>query len=86
MDRRAHREGVYATRGPEQVSRFQAEARLGPSAVLVATFAEDGPLKCRGREVARYSADALHAQIGAVQRFMYCLGRHRPHGDARRVA
>jgi len=212
MDRRAHWEGVYRTKGPEQVSWFQAEARLslelitrhappgaaiadigggasrlvdgllaaghrtvqvldlsaaalaaaqarlGPAAtpvcwvvadvlthdfapasldvwhdravfhfltdladraryvaqvqravrpgglVLVATFAEDGPLKCSGLEVARYSPDALHAQFGAdfgvieshreehhtptgaVQRFTYCLCRHEPPSDARRVA
>lgn len=212
MDRRAHWEGVYRTKGPEQVSWFQAEARLsldlitrhapagaaiadigggasrlvdgllaaghrtvqvldlsaaalaaaqarlGPAAtpvrwvvadvlthdfapaslevwhdravfhfltdqadraryvdqvqravkpgglVLVATFAEDGPLKCSGLEVARYSPDALHAKFGAdfrvveshreehrtpngaVQRFTYCLCRHEPHPDARRVA
>ncbi len=212
MDRRAHWEGVYGTKGPEQVSWFQAEARLsldlitrhapigaaiadigggasrlvdgllaagqravqvldlsaaalaaartrlGPAAatvrwvvadvlthefspasldvwhdravfhfltdpadraryvdqvqravkpgglVLVATFAEDGPLKCSGLEVARYSPDALHAEFGAdfrvieshreehhtpagaVQRFTYCLCRHEPRGDVRRVA
>lgn len=32
--------------------------------VLVATFAEDGPLRCSGLEVARYSPVALHAQFG----------------------
>jgi hypothetical protein len=113
VDRRAHWEGVYGTKGPEQVSWFQAEATLSLDVrhavrpgglVLVATFAEDGPLKCSGLEVARYSPDALHAQFGAdfrvieshreehrtpsgaVQRFTYCLGRHEPHRDARRVA
>lgn len=72
--------------------------------VLVATFAEDGPLKCSGLEVARYAPDALHAQFGAefrvieshreehhtpagaAQRFTYCLCRHEPRGDVRRVA
>lgn len=33
--------------------------------VIVATFAEDGPEKCSGLPVMRYSADALHAQFGA---------------------
>jgi SAM-dependent methyltransferase len=33
--------------------------------VLVATFAEDGPLKCSGLEVARYSPEALHHEFGA---------------------
>jgi ubiquinone/menaquinone biosynthesis C-methylase UbiE len=33
--------------------------------VIVATFAEDGPQKCSGLEVMRYSADGLHAEFGA---------------------
>ena len=33
--------------------------------VIVATFAEDGPQKCSGLPVVRYSADGLHAQFGA---------------------
>ena len=33
--------------------------------VIVATFAEDGPEKCSGLPVMRYSADALHAEFGA---------------------
>lgn len=32
--------------------------------VLVATFADDGPTRCSGLEVARYSPDALHAEFG----------------------
>lgn len=32
--------------------------------VIVATFAEDGPEKCSGLPVARYSAQGLHAQFG----------------------
>jgi SAM-dependent methyltransferase len=32
--------------------------------VLVATFAEDGPTRCSGLEVARYSPEALHDQFG----------------------
>jgi SAM-dependent methyltransferase len=32
--------------------------------VLVATFAEDGPTRCSGLDVARYSPDALHAEFG----------------------
>ena len=32
--------------------------------VLVATFAEDGPTRCSGLPVARYSAAALHAVFG----------------------
>lgn len=32
--------------------------------VIIATFAEDGPEKCSGLPVMRYSADALHAEFG----------------------
>lgn len=32
--------------------------------VIVATFAEDGPLRCSGLEVARYSPEALHGEFG----------------------
>lgn len=32
--------------------------------VIVATFAEDGPSKCSGLPVMRYSATELHAQLG----------------------
>ena len=32
--------------------------------VIVATFAEDGPEKCSGLPVVRYSADELHAEFG----------------------
>ena len=33
-------------------------------AVVIATFGEDGPTRCSGLPVARYSADALHAEFG----------------------
>lgn len=33
--------------------------------VIVATFAEDGPDKCSGLPVMRYSANGLHAEFGA---------------------
>ena len=32
--------------------------------VIVATFAEDGPLQCSGLPVARYSPEELHAEFG----------------------
>ncbi len=32
--------------------------------VIVATFAEDGPSRCSGLPVKRYSADELHAEFG----------------------
>jgi 2-polyprenyl-3-methyl-5-hydroxy-6-metoxy-1,4-benzoquinol methylase len=32
---------------------------------IIATFAEDGPLKCSGLEIVRYSASGLQAELGA---------------------
>ena len=33
--------------------------------IIVASFAPDGPTRCSGLEVVRYSPDALHAEFGA---------------------
>lgn len=52
---------------PADRARYVAQVRRAVrpgGVVLVATFAEDGPLRCSGLEVARYSPDALHAQFG----------------------
>jgi len=38
--------------------------------VIIATFAEDGPLRCSGLEVARYAPSALQAQLGADFRLL----------------
>src|SRR5436309_6420648 len=38
--------------------------------VLVATFADDGPTRCSGLEVARYSPEALNAEFGAPFQLM----------------
>jgi SAM-dependent methyltransferase len=46
------------------VSQVRLALRPGGHA-LVATFAEDGPSRCSGLEVARYSATALHSEFGA---------------------
>jgi ubiquinone/menaquinone biosynthesis C-methylase UbiE len=40
--------------------------------VIVATFAEDGPLQCSGLPVMRYRAEELHAEFGAP----FALLRH----------
>ena len=51
---------------PEQRAHYRdALARgLGPDGVVcMATFAEDGPLQCSGLDVARYSPDALLAEL-----------------------
>jgi ubiquinone/menaquinone biosynthesis C-methylase UbiE len=50
----------------EQVSR---SVKIGGH-VLVATFDADGPTKCSGLDVARYSPDALHAQFGNAFRLL----------------
>ena len=49
----------------------QAASAVRPGGfVLVATFAEDGPTRCSGLEVVRYSAQSLHAQFGAEFSFL----------------
>ena len=45
--------------------------------VLVATFAEDGPTRCSGLEVARYSATALRGEFG--QDFRVVESRREEH-------
>jgi 2-polyprenyl-3-methyl-5-hydroxy-6-metoxy-1,4-benzoquinol methylase len=46
------------------IAQVQRAVRPG-GYVLVATFAEDGPTRCSGLEVARYSATQLHGVFGA---------------------
>jgi ubiquinone/menaquinone biosynthesis C-methylase UbiE len=51
----------------ENRARYVAQVRraVAPGGhVLVATFAEDGPTRCSGLEVARYSPTALHREFG----------------------
>jgi len=57
----------FLTRREEREAYVQAVLRaVKPGGhVIVATFAEDGPEKCSGLPVMRYSADSLHAQFGA---------------------
>ncbi len=44
----------------------QVRRALKPGgAVIIGTFAEDGPLKCSGLDVARYSPEQLVAELGA---------------------
>ncbi len=43
----------------------QAHAAVRPGGfVLIATFADDGPTRCSGLDVARYSPESLHAEFG----------------------
>ncbi len=54
-------------RQPEERERYVAAVRraVKPGGhVLVATFGPEGPQKCSGLEVMRYSADTLHAAFG----------------------
>ena len=58
---------------PQDRARYIAQVEKAVAIgghVLVATFAEDGPEKCSGLTVARYSADALHAEFGADFRLL----------------
>jgi hypothetical protein len=73
MNRAEHWEQVYQTKGPDQVSWFQAEARLSRQMrpgglVIIATFADDGPLRCSGLEVARYSPRDVHPGSASCSR------------------
>lgn len=54
-------------RDPADRERYVAQVRhaLKPGGhVVIATFGPEGPMRCSGLEVCRYSADALHAEFG----------------------
>ena len=53
-----------ATDRARYVAQVRQAVRPG-GYVLVATFAEDGPLRCSGLSVARYSPDSLHGEFGS---------------------
>jgi 2-polyprenyl-3-methyl-5-hydroxy-6-metoxy-1,4-benzoquinol methylase len=53
---------------PRDRQRYMEKVRaaLSPGGhVLIATFAPDGPSRCSGLDVARYSPEALHAELGS---------------------
>ena len=58
------------------VGQVEAAMREG-GVVLVATFADDGPVRCSGLPVVRYSADQLHGQFGP--RFRLVESRREAH-------
>ena len=52
---------------PADRARYVSQVRraLKPGGhVVIGTFAEDGPTRCSGLAVCRYSAEALHAEFG----------------------
>ena len=58
---------------PADRARYVAQVRRAVRSggfVLVATFADDGPTRCSGLEVNRYSPEALHAEFGAPFRLV----------------
>jgi SAM-dependent methyltransferase len=58
---------------PADRARYVAQVRraVRPGGfVLIATFADDGPTRCSGLDVRRYSPEALHAEFGAPFRLM----------------
>lgn len=58
---------------PVDRQRYVAQVRrvLRPNGhVIIATFAEDGPMKCSGLPVARYDATQLHGEFGADFRLL----------------
>jgi SAM-dependent methyltransferase len=58
---------------PADRARYVAQVRRAVRSggfVLVSTFADDGPTRCSGLEVDRYSPEALHAEFGAPFRLM----------------
>jgi len=58
---------------PADRARYVAQVRqaVRPGGfVLVATFADDGPTRCSGLEVIRYSPEALHDEFGGPFRLL----------------
>ena len=58
---------------PADRARYVAQVRQAVRVggfVLVATFADDGPTRCSGLEVARYCPEALHAEFGTPFQLM----------------
>src|SRR5439155_912227 len=86
MDSKSHWEGIYRNKLPTQVSWYQPHARrsldlirrVSPpfdGAILdvgggASTLVDDGPTRCSGLEVARYSPEALHAEFGTPFQLM----------------
>jgi SAM-dependent methyltransferase len=66
-------------------ARYVDQARLAVRAgghVIVASFAADGPTRCSGLEVVRYSPEAMHAEFGEGFRLLDSVHEehHTPSG------
>ncbi len=58
---------------PDDRARYVAQARraVQPGGyAIVASFGPDGPVRCSGLDVVRYSPDAMHAEFGAGFRLL----------------
>ncbi|MGR3570469.1 class I SAM-dependent methyltransferase [Brevirhabdus sp.] len=68
---------------PEAQAAYLEALRLGTGAgaiVIIATFAEDGPERCSGLPVQRYSPETLSARLGAGYDLIdsRAVGHHTP--------
>jgi len=71
--------------GARDRARYVAQVRraVRPGGhVVVATFADDGPTRCSGLEVVRYTPDSMHAEFGAAFRLLDSMREehHTPAG------
>ncbi|MGH7623620.1 MAG: class I SAM-dependent methyltransferase [Gemmatimonadaceae bacterium] len=66
----------FLTRPVDQEAYIRQVARIvrPGGSVIVATFAENGPTRCSGLPVARYSARALHSTFGVTFRLVESVG------------
>jgi SAM-dependent methyltransferase len=70
---------------PTDRARYVAQTRLAVRSggyALVASFASDGPARCSGLDVVRYSPEAMHGEFGAGFRLLdsVCEEHHTPAG------
>ena len=59
--------------GASDRTRYVAQVRRAVRQgghVVVASFADDGPTRCSGLDVVRYTPDAMHAEFGAAFRLL----------------
>jgi SAM-dependent methyltransferase len=57
------------------VAQLRQSVRPG-AVVLIATFAEDGPTRCSGLPVVRYSAETLHNELGEAFQLLESVREH----------